>query len=259
MDFFASLFTITSIAPEHELEPSAPIDADLGGGNFSACNVAHSEAHRRQRALASGPAADARRLRDAVLHREQQRRYRAWIVASARTHALDKLTPADTTANSRTCTEPDFPVNPKRDLKVSNPSQYFLLDILLPTPSPTPPLPLDGQLSRVRDLHRARQTGIVLPLLPAPDVESADTTPPAVIKLRSQRPPNILIVKRNEKRNIYVPSSLKCNYVVHSTFGGLLQSDMRGSTSSVGWTTKAREREREIDVNNELLALIELE
>ena len=70
------------------------------------------------------------------------------------------------------------------------------VDILLPTPSPTPPLPLDGQLSRVRDLHRARQTGIVLPLLPAPDVESADTTPPAVIKLRSQRPPNILIVKR---------------------------------------------------------------
>ena len=46
---------------------------------------------------------------------------------------------------------------------------------------------------------------------------------------------------------------------MHSTFGGLLQSDMRGSTSSVGWTTKAREREREIDVNNELLALIELE
>ena len=46
---------------------------------------------------------------------------------------------------------------------------------------------------------------------------------------------------------------------MHSTFGVLLQSDMRGSTSSVGWTTKAREREREIDVNNELLALIELE
>ena len=40
MDFFASLFTITSHIPEHELEPSAPIDADLGGGNFSACNVA---------------------------------------------------------------------------------------------------------------------------------------------------------------------------------------------------------------------------
>jgi hypothetical protein len=40
MDFFASLFTITSNIPEHELEPSAPIDADLGGGNFSACNVA---------------------------------------------------------------------------------------------------------------------------------------------------------------------------------------------------------------------------
>ena len=69
--------------------------------------------YRRQRALASGPAADARRLRDAVLHREQQRRYRAWIVASARTHALDKLTPADTTANSRTCTGTRLPREPQ--------------------------------------------------------------------------------------------------------------------------------------------------
>jgi hypothetical protein len=40
MDFFASLFTITSNAPEHELEPSAPIDADVNGGNFSACIIA---------------------------------------------------------------------------------------------------------------------------------------------------------------------------------------------------------------------------
>jgi hypothetical protein len=41
MDFFVSLFTITSNAPEPELEPSTPIDTDgLGGGNFGGCTVA---------------------------------------------------------------------------------------------------------------------------------------------------------------------------------------------------------------------------
>ena len=58
-------------------------------------NADAQKQYRRQRALASGADADARRLRDATLHREQQRRYRARFVASSRTHALDELTPAE--------------------------------------------------------------------------------------------------------------------------------------------------------------------
>jgi hypothetical protein len=39
MDFFASLFTITSYAPEPEPTPSTPIDADGGSSGYS-CIIA---------------------------------------------------------------------------------------------------------------------------------------------------------------------------------------------------------------------------
>jgi hypothetical protein len=40
MDFFGSLFSITSNAPEPESEPSTPIDADGGAYNPNGCIVA---------------------------------------------------------------------------------------------------------------------------------------------------------------------------------------------------------------------------
>ena len=58
--------------------------------------------YRQERAVAAGPDADARRRRDAALRCERQKKYRARLVSSARTHTLDELPPAMTDAQTST-------------------------------------------------------------------------------------------------------------------------------------------------------------
>ena len=58
--------------------------------------------HRQERALATGPDADARR-RDATLHHRYRVRV-ARLISSARTDTLDGLPPVDGTADVQTPT-----------------------------------------------------------------------------------------------------------------------------------------------------------
>ena len=60
--------------------------------------------YRRHRALATGPDADARRRRDAALHRERQKRHRQ-LMSSARADTLDGLAPTDGTVDAQTSRE----------------------------------------------------------------------------------------------------------------------------------------------------------